>query len=228
MRKERKGEVRRRMVLTCLALCVAMFSGWLLRGVGGGTSGSPSPAAAAPAAELESRSGVPVGFPQTREGAAAAAAAYQRAFASPSILRPGVLRERIEAVATPGYVAQMLAANRGIAGLRAGPIGTGLADGLQTIYAATPIGYAVRSFEPNRASILTWGFTLLGNAESVEPAAYFGTSTTELVWTSDGWRIASTRSGFGPTPRLATEPVPGGGFAVLRLARELRSYELAP
>ena len=57
------------------------------------------------------RAGVPVGFARTPTGAATAVAAYQRSFASPAILRPGVLRRRIKAVATPDYVAEMLAAN---------------------------------------------------------------------------------------------------------------------
>ena len=62
----------------------------------------------------------------------------------------------------------------------------------------------------------------------MEPAAYFGLTHTELVWTEGRWRIAETRGGFGPTPRLATKPGPLGGYAVIDLARGLESYELAP
>jgi hypothetical protein len=170
-----------------------------------------------------------VGFRRTPVGAAAAVAAYQRAFASPLILRPGVLRERIEAVATPDYAAQMLAVNSpGSARLAAGPIGEALANGMQTLYTAVPIGYQVEAFSPQRARILTWGFTLLGNASAVEPAAYFGLSHTDLVWREGGWRIAATRAGFGPTPKLATSPGPLGSYDVMNLARHLESYELAP
>lgn len=175
------------------------------------------------------RAGVPVGFPRTPTGAATAVAAYQRSFASPAILRPGVLRRRIEALATPDYVNTMLAANSpGEERIAAGPIGVGLAKGLQTLYAAVPVGYRIESFSPQRARILTWGFTLLGNAGAVEPAAYFGLTHTELVWTEGRWRIAETRGGFGPTPRLATKPGPLGGYGVIDLARGLESYELAP
>lgn len=218
---------RRRRILFGLWFGFALLLGWLLGDSGGGSGEvSPSPSAAITGVEL--RSGVPVGFPHSSKGAAAAVAAYQRAFASPSILGPGALKARIEAVATAPYVRRMLSANEGVEGLATGPIGAGIRAKVQTIYSAVPIGYAVESYESDRARVLTWGFTLLGNAESVEPAAYFGTSTTEVTWTADGWRISGTRSAFGPTPRLATSSGPGSGFEVLRLARRLRGYELAP
>jgi hypothetical protein len=107
-------------------------------------------------------------------------------------------------------------------------VGKGVRSGVQTLYASVPIGYRVESFESGRARVLTWGFTLLGNASSVEPAAYFGVTQTEVVWMDERWRIAETRGGFGPTPKLATPPGPLGGYRVMDLARHLRSYELAP
>lgn len=184
---------------------------------------APSPSGA------RSVSGVPVSFPETPAGAAAATAAYQQSLAGREILKPGVLRERVKAVATPDYAARMLAANGpGLERLAAGPIGAGLSKGLRTIYAAVPIGYRVEHYEPGRAEVETWGLTLLGNAGSVEPAAYFGLSHTELAWVDGRWRIARTRSRFGPTPRLATPPGPLGGYDVLNLARRLHGYAVAP
>jgi hypothetical protein len=186
-------------------------------------------AAPAKAGPARTRAGVPIDFAHSPDGAAEAVAAYQRAFASPAILRAGVLRERIEAVAMPDYVKTMLAANSpGQQRIAAGPIGQGLADGLQTLYASVPIGYRVEFYSPQRARILTWGFTLLGNASAVEPAAYFGLAHTELRWSEGQWRIAETRAGFGPTPKLATSPGPLGGYGVIDVATHLRSYELAP
>jgi hypothetical protein len=227
MRRPQEAVKRRRLAFG-LSLGAALLFGWLLGSAGDG-SGEPPSIPGRPGTRLELRSGVPVGFPHSSEGAAAAVAAYQQAFASPSILDPGALKARIEAVATPAYVRRMLSANgEGVARLAAGPIGTGLRAGVQTIYSAVPIGFAVKTYDGDRARILTWGFTLAGNAESVEPAAYFGASTTDVVWSADGWRIAATRSGFGPTPRLATRQGTGEGFEVLRMARQLRGYELVP
>ncbi len=215
----------RRVLLICLATLVV---GLLL-----GRSLSPSrpERAAAPASAAAARrvAGVPVGFPKTARGAAGAVASYQRAFATPAILRPGVLRARIEAVATPDYAGAMLAANTpGAERLAAGPLGVGIRRGVRTLYSAVPIGYRVESYRPDRARILTWGFTLLGNASSVEPSAYFGLTHTEVVWMDGRWQIAETRAGFGPTPKLATKPGALGAYGVIDLARELRSYALAP
>jgi hypothetical protein len=224
----REGGLLRRVA----PLLAALVAGALL-----GRATAPSPTAtpsavraAAPGATgTRTAAGVRVSFPQTRTGAAAAAAAYQQAFAGPTILRPGVLRSRVEALATPDYAERMLAANApGAERLAAGPIGVGLAHGLRTIYAAVPIGYRVGRYEPGRAEVETWGLTLLGNAGSVQPAVYFGLSHTELAWLGGRWRIAATESGFGPTPRLATKPGPLGGYDVLDLARSLHGYALAP
>lgn len=211
-----------------LAACLATLLLGLLAGFSLAPTGSER--AAAPAAgAARSVAGVPVGFAKTPKGAAAAVAAYQRAFADPAILRPRVLRARIEAVATPDYAQRMLAANSpGAERLTSGPLGLGLRRGVRTLYAAVPIGYKLRSYRPGRARVITWGFTLLGNAATLEPAAYFGLSDTELVWLGGRWRIAETRAGFGPTPRLATRPGPLGAYRVLDLARGLHSYALAP
>jgi hypothetical protein len=217
---------RRGLLLACAAtLLVGFLAGHALSpSPGGDRAATPAKAGAA-----RSLAGVPVSFPDSPAGAAQAVAAYQRAFASPAILREGVLRSRIEAVATPDYAATMQAANSpGAERLAAGPIGAGVRRGVQTLYSAIPIGYRVESFAPDRARVLTWGFTLLGNASSVEPAAYFGLTHTELVWTEGRWRIAETRGGFGPTPKLATKPGPLGAYGVIDLARGLESYELAP
>lgn len=214
---------RRALLLACL--------GTLILGLLLGHSLSPTGRAAAPASAAAARTlaGVPIGFPQSSRGAAAAVAAYQRAFASPDILRAGVRRARIEVVTTPDYAASMRSATApGAMRLAAGPLGVGLRGGVRTLYSSVPIGYRIESYRPGRARILTWGFTLLGNASTVEPAAYFGLTWTEVVWMGGRWRIAETRAGFGPTPKLGTPAGPLAGYRVLEVARQLRSYELAP
>jgi hypothetical protein len=223
----RETNRRRRLLAVSFAVVGALVLGWAVGRAGAGTAASPSPTLGAPtgATGTKARAGIQVAFPDTSKGAAAAVATYQRAFASPAILRPAVMRERIEAIATPDYAAQMLAANGpGRERLAAGPIGVGIADGLQTLYSSVPIGYEVEAFSPQRALILTWGFTLLGNSSAVEPAAYFGLTHTELRRVEGTWRIAATRAGFGPTPRLATPPGPLGAYDVVGLASKLTSY----
>ena len=79
-----------------------------------------------------------------------------------------------------------------------------------------------------RARVLTWGFTLLGNDSAVEPARLLRPHPHRADLGGGRWRIADTRAGFGPTPKLATPPGPLGGYDVMGLATGLKSYELAP
>jgi hypothetical protein len=229
MRRRENG--RRRLIVIRVIVILGVLGAGLVIGRAGSTTTTrqePAMTGLSQSPGERTRAGIPVGFADTAKGAAAAVAAYQRAFASPSILRPSVMRERIEAVATADYAPQMMAANTpGRERIAAGPIGIGVAAGLQTLYAAVPIGYEVEAFTPSRARILTWGFTLLGNSSAVEPVAYFGLTHTELSWVDGTWRIAATRAGFGPTPRLATDPGPLGPYDVVGLAARLTSYEPA-
>ncbi len=221
----------RSATLRGVAFIVASLALGLL--LGRASAPSPStPTGRAPATSrsgARSESGVRLGFPDTRPGAAAAIAAYQQAFARPAILRPGVLEARVDAVATPDYAARMLAANRpGTERIAGGPIGTGLGHDIRTIYQAVPIGYRIISFTRRRADVETWGLTIVGDLGSVEPAAWFGTSRTELTWEGGRWRIAEVESGFGPTPATGTRPDIAGGYEVLELAKGLKGYVLAP
>jgi hypothetical protein len=223
----RAGNPRPRGAALALAALLVLLAGLLI-----GRASDPSEGAVeAPVSSGPTRvqNGVPVGHARTREGAAAAVASYQRAFADPAILQPGVMRRRLEVVASPDYVQTMLAANSpGRQRLARGPIGQGIRHGIQTLYVGVPIGYRLESFSTRRARVLTWGFTLLGNAAAVAPRAYFGLTHTNLVWQGGDWKIAGTEASFGPTPKPQTPPGPVGGYDVMRLARELRSYGATP
>jgi hypothetical protein len=191
--------------------------------------GAQRPSAAPSPGPSRIVAGVGVGYAHSRAGAALAAARYQQSFAGAAILRPGVLRARVAAVATPDFAPTMLAANSpGARRLASGPLGKGLRGGVETIYAGVPVGYRVLAYSPGRAVVRIWGFTLLGNASSAEPSAYFGLSRTVLVWSRGDWKIAETRASFGPTPRLVTPRRGEEGFGLIDLARELAPYGIAP
>lgn len=223
----RPGDSRPRGAALALAAIVVLLAG-LAIGRASAPSGEAVEARASSGPERV-EDGVPVGHARSREGAAAAVASYQRAFADPAILRPAVMRQRLEVVASPDYVRTMLAANSpGRERLARGPIGQGIRHGIQTLYVGVPIGYRIESFSPRRARVLTWGFTLLGNAAAVAPRAYFGLTHTNLLWLGGDWKIAGTEASFGPTPKLQTPPGPVGRYDVMRLARELRSYGATP
>lgn len=184
---------------------------------------SNPPATAVPGAELETD------YPHSKDGAIVAAAAYQRALANSAILRPGGLKRRVEAIATPEYVDEMLEANQpGTDRLMAGPLGEGVQQGVPTVYVGIPIAYRVLSYAPDRARIQNWGSTIVGNVSTVKPIAYFGTGTIELVWQDGQWKIASSKAAFGPTPQTSTPEKGAEGFELQDLADDFRLYGVAP
>jgi hypothetical protein len=214
-----------------LAVLIAVVLGLLLGRLSAPSDQAPptSPHTDPHPGPTRQRAGVGVGFAHTRQGAALAAADYQQAFADKAILRPGELRRRVDAVATPEFAAVMLEANEpGTARLAHGAFGEGVRAGVRSVFLGVPVSYRLLSYSPGRAVLQTWGFTLLGNASSVEPSAYFGLARTVLVWSEDDWKIADTRASFGPTPRLAS-PRPGGeGLSLVALSEELHRYGVAP
>jgi hypothetical protein len=216
----------RRALLIASALVLALLAGRL------SADHQPSPPPQDPGSPGPTRQGsggVGVGFAHTRAGALAANAGYQQAFADTAILGAGELRRRIEAVAMPDYAPAMLAANEpGAKRLAQGALGAGIREGVPTAYLGIPVSYRVASYSPQRAVIETWGLTVLGNATTAEPAAYFGTARTVLAWSQGDWKIAATRAAFGPTPRLASPREGGEGFELVNLLERMESYGIAP
>lgn len=211
-------------------IVAAVLVGALIGRASAPDSSAVSPKAVPPSPGPTSESvGVGVGFSRTREGAVLAAGAYQQAFAEKAVLRPGVLRRRIEVVATPRFAPVMIEANEpGAARLRLGAFGQGVRGGLASTYFGVPVAYRLLAFTPNRAVVQTWGFTLIGNVSSVEPTAYFGLGRTVLVWRDGDWKIANTRASFGPTPRLASPRRGAEGLSLVELTEELDRYGVAP
>lgn len=176
-----------------------------------------------PSVELDTR------FPHSPAGASAAMATYQRALADPAILRPGVLKDRVDAIATPDYAKAMLEANQpGTDRLIAGPLGDGVRAGTPTVYLGVPIAYRVISYSPKEAEIQNYGETMIGNASTVEPAIYFGTATMVLAWQGGRWRVDSSKAAFGPTPQTRTPQIGAEGFDLGDLAGDFHPYPVAP
>lgn len=195
-------------------------------------AGDPSPSPHAPGSPGPTRQGsggVGVGYAHSRDGALAANAGYLQALADTAVLRAEELRRRVEAIAIPSYVPAILAASEpGARRLMRGALGAGIEEKVPTAYFAVPISYRLISYSPRRAVIQSWGFTVLGNATSAEPAAYFGTSRIVLSWSEGDWKIARTRAGFGPTPRLLTPREGGEGFGLVDLLARMERYAVAP
>ena len=225
-RSPSQGDARKRTALflgAAVLLILAFVIGRLSAPEDEAQSSPPATASAAPGDELEAD------FPRSKDGAIVAAAAYQRALANPAILRPGGMKNRVEAIATHDYADEMLEANQpGTDRLMAGPLGEGVRNGIPTVYSGVPIAYRVLSYSPDRARIQNWGFTIVGNVSTVEPVAYFGTGTIDLVWRDGRWKIASSKAAFGPTPQTRTPEEGAEGFDLQDLADDFGLYGIAP
>jgi hypothetical protein len=135
----------------------ALIGATLIVGLLAGRATAPSPQAAdrgaGPPGPSREIAGVPVGYPHTREGAVLATARYQQAFADTAILRPGVLRKRIQAAATPDFAQTMLEANSpGTERLAGGALGAGVRAGVRTMYVGVPATASFATPPPAPAS----------------------------------------------------------------------------
>jgi hypothetical protein len=215
--------MRRALLLAALLLAAALI------GRLSAPASSPAPHPGPPGPTSLKSGGAGADYAHSQAGAVAASAGYQQAFADSAILRPGELRKRVEEVATSAFAPRLLAASRpGARRLAQGALGTGLRQKVPTAYFAVPVSYRLDSYTPRRAVLRTWGFTVLGNATTAEPSAYFGTSRLVLVWSQGRWRVAATRASFGPTPKLLTPRRGGEGFELVDLIEGMRRYASAP
>ena len=72
-----------------------------------------------------------------------------------------------------------------------------------------PIGYRVDRFSPPRAAVSVWGVALFGSG-TYEPVSQWATSTIDLVWQRDAWKVAAMRNRGGPSPRWSIEELADG------------------
>jgi hypothetical protein len=172
--------------------------------VGLAAAAAPAPPLAAPAGVED---GVPVGYPQNEAGAAGAATGYLTAvqgllFADPTV-RDTALR-RIAAPESPEVVAGMLdglaAHDRILAAARQRD------PQAEAFVREAPVAYTVTAFDKDAATVEVWSVTVGAVDATALPVSSWGTTTVELTWDSDGWRVTHWVKSPGPTPAAGLEP----------------------
>jgi hypothetical protein len=163
------------------------FVGWAV--------GLASSYAWTPRSPTPSRPPVPRSEPsaQTAAGAAAAATAFVTAIDYRVMVDDRRRRAAVSRFAAPGATTALAAQlTHGLDALR-----TSVAAG-DVVSAPALLGYRVRRFTPNRASVSVWGVLLFGTA--LEPArSLWRTSTVELAWWKGAWRVARHIGRDGPS-----------------------------
>lgn len=146
---------------------------------------------------------VPVGFARSPEGAVAAATSYlttlsERLMALPPPAREAALRRMLSPGAPGDLTAQLGRATASIDGARRAAAGGKGAS--RAFIRNLPVAYRVRAFTDERASVVVWSNAVWVIDGIATPGQAWATTTLELVWAGDDWRLWSVASSDGPTP----------------------------
>ncbi|WP_055695117.1 hypothetical protein [Streptomyces prasinopilosus] len=177
-----------------------------------GTDDSPQTAATAPSGEKPVRSanaGIPSGFAHDRQGAESAAANYSVALGSAELFDADRRRDIVTAVYAPDVAAARQAdldraysneeflANIGLDKTGKAPTG-------QTfISRVIPVGTKVTKSTENAATVEVWYTSLFGlsGEGSTNPVTEsWYTTTYQLSWVEDDWKITDFQQKDGPVP----------------------------
>ena len=180
---------RRPLLLVVVAVVIALLLGiWIGRAL------APAQEEASPSAPSPDERQLGE-HPQTEEGAVAAATEFSRLIADVST-DEDQYRQAIRDLAAPDWMskAEELADNTlSFLEGRYGSEGT---------FSFVPARYRVVEFAENAATVDLWGVSLATGPKIAGVEETWITGTLELVWTSNGWRVAGQDSATGPTPEL--------------------------
>lgn len=166
----------------------------------------PARAADAPASpppHLEK--GVPAGFARTSDGAVSAAAAFvctgQAILNMDPLSAEDAIRQMAATSTADQQVAEMLTKLR--TARSALSAGTGA-----TVYRQAAVAWRVESFDSGRARIAIWSVGVLARDGVAPPQAGWATSTFDLVWERNDWKVEHEVIVPGPAPILDNSAAP--------------------
>jgi hypothetical protein len=158
-------------------------------------------AAAGPTAEVW---GVPVGYPHTAAGAAAAAVGWVSSLGS--LMRMGPIAR----ADTLGELMTVEAARETITDFDAERdrfVESFGADPLLGLWIDAPLQVSVMEADGRRAVVQVWSLLVLGTAER-EVQGLWRTHTVTVRWERDDWRVEDVSRVEGPTPTMAPARLP--------------------
>jgi hypothetical protein len=202
---------------------------------------TPGTAAAAPAAPAAAatrvgprrfEAGVGVGYAHSQQGAVAAAANFTRVLSSDLILDTTKRRAAIAALAAPAARARLQKTfDQAVVPLRQGlGVGDTANDGTRVLLRATPVGWRVEDFSDDRAKVAIWVTSVGGSIGGTVAAPIregWGTTTVELRWVGDDWKLAESTTTDGPVPIADVAPPTAAGELVDK-ASEFKEFTYAP
>jgi hypothetical protein len=201
---------------------------------------SPGTAAAAPAEAAAAtrvgprrfEAGVGVGYAHSQQGAVAAAANFTRVLSSDLILDTSRRRAAIAALAAPAAKARLQRTfDQAVVSLRQGlGVSDSANDGTQVLLRATPVGWRVEDYGDDTAKVAIWVTSVGGSIGGTVAAPIregWGTTTVELRWVGDDWKLAESTTTDGPVPIADVAPPTAAGELVDK-ANEFKEFTYAP
>ena len=170
------------------------------RGTAPGASIRPSPAATpGPGAPPASGprifvSGVPVGYAATKDGAIAAATAYQQYLFGNLLLHPDELRKAVTAVAAPDSVETMIAKFQVASSVleERFQMVTAASKGLPVEVLTFPLTTQVMSYDAVTAKVRIYTCTMLAEQGVLPPSTIWGTVVVTVRRTRDDWELVDS------------------------------------
>jgi hypothetical protein len=177
--------------------------------------------------------GVPVGYQHSEQGAVAAAANYARVLSSTLILDQARRRAAIETLAAPEALdRQQRAFDQAVASLTKGlGAGDGSAQDGTVLLRAVPVGWRLKEYTGDRATVAIWVTSVLGalggptNGVPVREA--WGTTTVELRWVDGDWKQLRATNTDGPVP-IADSATPTAASQLIPEAQQFKEFNYAP
>ncbi|WP_435059283.1 hypothetical protein [Streptomyces sp. bgisy060] len=203
-------------VVLMLGIALTLFGG------GGGTADKETPETPAdstptsqaggsgPGVKAKTvKSGVPVGYPRTKDGAAAAAVNYQVARSSPGYFTDQALRHQVlKTVMTSSALApQQSQDDQTVKGLMAA-LGVTEQTAPDMVMRAASLGTSVRSYSDDTATVRVWMSEVVGvptDKSKMPVSGTYSTYTLILQWQDGDWKIATIDQAEGPTPLVAAD-----------------------
>lgn len=198
----------------------------------GTTSGAPdtAPSAGAPLSDARlpqgNSAGVPVGYPQTSEGAQSAAANFVVAYGSDRMFLAQPRAAIITTITAPSVRAGLLSAADRVFRTQTGTFGLqadGTAPkGMTFVCRAVPMGTKPTAYDRTSATVEVWSVGVVGlaGAGSTKPVGEaWNTTTMRLSWTDGDWKMVGFDQHEGPTPVSGLQ-VPSGAEEIAKADRE--------
>ncbi|MFJ2003555.1 hypothetical protein ACWHLZ_08510 [Streptomyces chartreusis] len=215
----RGGRSSSRSLVTVVGVVVLLIAAIAFANRGGDDSASPSgdenqpnssPTAASGTRPVDGKSaGIPGGFARDEQGAQSAAANYSVALGSADMFTTARRHEIVNMVYAPGvaakrqadldgaYASEKFLANIGLGEDGAAP------SGQTFISRVIPVGTKATSFSTGAATVEVWYTSLFGlsGEGSTNPVAEsWYTTTYELKWVGNDWKVTDFQQKDGPVP----------------------------